>query len=148
MTKWGKFLRFFGRVRHDELEWILYRILGLRADQRRWESRYRFERDNHTFDGITDLWCGELRAKFTQTRIAKVHGWCLEVGDSTSSPEYIYIRIFSPTVDVEHLFKIWVYDVNAFLKACEGKGGLNMDDTNWMLNHVTTIALKDVNKTI
>lgn len=148
MTKWGKFLRLLGRVSHDELEWIIYRVLGMRAHNRRWESRYGIEQDNHTFDGITDLWCEELRGKFKGTRLAKIHGWQLTAVHDIKTPQYIQIRLRSATVDVEHLFKIWVYDVNAFLKACNGQGGLNMDDTNWMLEHVTTLAKKDANKVV
>ena len=148
MTKWGKFLRFFGLVREQELDWLLHRTLQFRAERRNWEVRLKLEREGEVFEDITDLWCDELLSKFPRTRIAKVHGWHLAADYNKQTPQYIQLRLRSATVDVEHIFKIWVYDVDAFLKACDGKGGLNLDEANWMLGHISGELEKDANKSI
>lgn len=137
MTKWGKFLRVLGRVPSDELEWILRRVLDLKAERRNWGTRFKIECEAGTFDNVTDLWAEELRTKFSRTRLAKIHGWQLSAGcKEVSTPQFLHVRVCSPTVDVVHLMRLWVYDVGAFLKACDGKGGLNMDEAQWMLEHI------------
>lgn len=143
MTRWGKFLSFIGKVKPDNLEWILHRVKDFNATKRKqWQIRANEEKATGLFDWRTHTLVLEIEAAFERTQLYKVHGWSVECDEVKDKPELIDVWLYSNSVDCEIKYQLYCYDHAAFIKACDGKGGMNLDELNWLLERAT----KDLRK--
>ena len=142
MTKWGKFLKFLGVIRADDLDWVLYRVKDFAADKRNWETRWAEQPNVEEWSAAALDQVRSLRLDFKRTRLARIHGWRLNVRLYPGKPEWIQIWLTSPVVDARIHYPMWRYDYDAFLRACNGHGGLNLDEMNWLLERLTKTAVE------
>lgn len=143
MSLLGKVYRFFGLISDTELSLIIHRIKQFRTCNRKtWARRYEEEvKEGIVVPSAKDE-AVRLEAAFHDTRLAKYHDGSMYVFPHPQHLEVICIRLWvdGGKVDYNKFFNMYVYDVDAFLKACDAKGGLNMDDTNWLLKKAISIA--------
>jgi len=143
MTRWGKFLSFIGKVQPNDLEWILHRVKRFNAIERKiWGIRANDEKATGLFDWHTHTLALEIEAAFEHTRLYKIHGWSIECYPIDTKPELMNIHLYSNTVDCEINYQLYCYDHAAFLKACDGKGGINLDELTWLLEQATKGLIK------
>lgn len=140
MTVWGKILYLLGIVEDDDLDWILYRVKDLEAEKRLWGYRFADEVQDEEWIRKRRGLIASLRADFNRTRIHRIHGWTIYVDEVAANPGWIQVWLRSSNVDVEVHMNLWVYDYGAFLKACHGQGGLNLDELNWGMQKLTKVA--------
>lgn len=140
MTKWGMFLRLLGCVGKNDLDWILHRVRGLDADKRNWKIRFTEEVRDQTWENEQHRLMLALRVDFTRTRLHRIHGWDIYTDFVDQKSGKIRVWLTCPNVDADIQMLIWGYDYDAFLKACNRAGGLNLDDLTWAMTHLTQMA--------
>ncbi len=145
MTKWGKVLRFFGCASDREQELILSRINQFSADSRQWDYRHKKEQEEAQRwvllkDNEIEAQCVQLLQDFKRTRLHRVYGWNMTITIIAAARHHISLYFWSGDVDAGYLITVWLYDLDAIIKACDGRAGLNNDELNWMMREAMKAA--------
>lgn len=152
MSLLGKVYRFFGLIGDTELSLIIHRIKQFRSLHRRtWAIRYAEEVKKGIVVPSAKDEVVRLEAEFHNTRLAKYHDGSMYAFPHPRQDELICIRLWAEDAKTNYnkFFNLYVYDVDVFLKACDAKGGLNMDDTHWLLKKAIRAAeARRANKSI